>query len=265
MLTCVQTWLAHTDPVSILMKSLKLRSPGTGTWYLQSAQYTAWRTKGNEFTWLYGSAGSGKTFLSAGIIEDLQKYCNNDPAKSLAFFFFDFNDNEKQSPRSMLKSLLSQFLRRFTSVPEMVQSLYAACGNGRREASQEQLLQALRDTIEMIPAPFVVLDALDECSDWKTLLDILTEMQSWGASALRVLLTSRREIVIEEALEDIIKSENTICLKSHLVDKDIETYVHERLVREKSFRKWNDYKNKDVRENIEITLGRGAHGMYSLT
>ena len=262
MLTRVQEWLAPTDSQSKLLASLKLRTAGTGKWYLRSAQYEAWKAGGTSFTWLYGSAGSGKTILSAGIIEDMQECCAENPAKSLAFFFFDFNDVEKQDPANMVKSLLSQFLNRCNRVPDTVRSLRATCENGRREASQQQLLQALRDTLELLPAPFVVLDALDECSSWDALFDIVMEMRSWRKCTLRVLLTSRKEIMIEEALEDIVPSNNRTCLESHLVDKDIVTYVQERLAKDKSFKRWQ--RDPETQGEIEKALGRKAHGMYSL-
>lgn len=217
---------------------------------------------GGSFTWLYGSPGSGKTILSAGIIEDLQGYCDVDPARSLAFFFFDFNDAEKQHPISMMKSLLSQFLNRCTHVPEGVRSLNATCENNRREASEQQLLQALKDTLDLLPAPFVVLDALDECSNWKALFDILQEIQSWSKDTLRVLLTSRKEVEIEETLGNTVPPNNRTCLESHLVDKDIGTYVQERLTKDKSFRRWQG--DSAMKQEIERTLGRKANGMYSL-
>jgi DNA replication protein DnaC len=120
-----------------------LRTASTGKWYLQSAQYEAWKAGAIPFIWLHGLAGSGKTILSAGIINDLQEVCENDPTKSLAFFFFDFNDAEKRDPIDMVKSLLSQVLNRCTIVPDAVRSLHATYESGRREAPVDQLLRAL--------------------------------------------------------------------------------------------------------------------------
>lgn len=214
--------------------------------------------EGGSFTWLYGSPGTGKTILSAGIIEDLKGYCDIDPARSFAFFFFDFNDAEKQHPMGMVKSLVSQFLSQCTHVPEGVRALHATC---KREASGQQLLQALRDTLDLLPAPFVVLDALDECSSWEGLFEILQEMQRCRKDNLRVLLTSRKEVEIEEALEDVVPPGRRTCLESHLVDRDIRTYVQERLMRDKDFRRWQEDSN--LKQEIEKTLGRKAHGMYS--
>ncbi|RMY37711.1 hypothetical protein D0866_03089 [Hortaea werneckii] len=212
------------------------------------------------FTWLHGSAGSGKTILSAGIIKDMQELCEGDPAKSLAYFFFDFKDAGKQDPVDMVKSLLSHFLNSCQSVPDTVRFLYATCENGRREASEHQLLQALKDTLELLPAAFAVLDALDECRDWGALFEILVEMQSWDKGILCVLLTSRKEIQIEEALEDIVPPVDRTCLESDLVDEDIRTYVRERLAKDKSFKTLRE--DLEIKEEIESTLGRKAGGMF---
>jgi hypothetical protein len=253
--------LAPTDPRPKLRISLKLRSAGTGKWYLQSAQYAEWKAGRAPFTWLYGSAGSGKTILSAGIIEDMQRHCNDDLARSLAFFFFDFHDTEKQNPDNMLRSLLSQFLNRCTRIPEAVQSLHHTCEDGRRKASEQQLLQALKGTLEIFPEPFVILDALDECSDWCTLQDIVEEMQSWSRTTPRVLMTSRKETKIEKALKGVVLADNRLCLETSLVDKDIGTYVRERLANDNAFERWQN--DLEVREEIKTHLGRKAGGMYS--
>jgi hypothetical protein len=191
----------------------------------------------------------------------MQMFCNEDPSNALAYFFFDFNDAKKQDPINMVKSLLSQFVNVCTSVPEKVRSIHATCEKERREASQEELLQALRNTLELLPATFIVLDALDECSSWGTLFETIEEMQKWG-KGIRVILTSRKEAMIEEDLEDIVPPDDQICLESHLVDIDIKTYVQEKLAH-KSFKRWR--RDSEIQKEIQRTLGQEAHGMYSLS
>ena len=84
-----------------------------------------------------------------------------------------------------------------------------------------------------------------------------------GQEYTRILLTSRKEIRIEEALEEIMSPDNRTCLESRLVDKDIRTYVQERLAKDKSFKRWQ--RDPEIQEEIERTLGRKAYGMYSLS
>ncbi|KAI7191295.1 hypothetical protein KC363_g3950 [Hortaea werneckii] len=255
LLVTIQQRLAPPDPFTNLHKALKLRSANTGKWYLQGDQFEAYKAQTSYFGWLYGSAGSGKTILSASIVDSLQHFCSKDPARSLAFFFFDFNDVAKQDANNMVKSLLSQFLQECTRIPDSAQRLSTA-------ASEQQLLHALRDVMETLPMPFVVLDALDECNDRDRLFEILEGVHSWGNKSLHMLVTSRKEVEIEDTLEDLVLSANRTCLESHLVDEDIRTYVHERLTEDKSFRRWQ--RDPEIQEEIEQTLGKQACGMFAV-
>ncbi|KAI7345806.1 hypothetical protein KC354_g14537 [Hortaea werneckii] len=253
-LVAIQRRLAPPDPFLDLRKALKLRSTNTGQWYLEGAQFEAYKAESSSFVWLCGSAGSGKTILCASIIDSLQQFCSKDPARSLAFFFFDFNDAAKQDPDIMVKSLLSQCLERCTKIPNAAKCLSIT-------ASEQQILDALRDTMEALPMPFVILDALDECKNRERLFEILEEMQSWGNKSLHVTVTSRKEVEIDDALEDLVLPKNKTCLESHLVDEDIRTYVHERLTQDKAFRRWQ--REPDIQEEIEQTLGKQACGIQS--
>ncbi|KAI6894067.1 hypothetical protein KC318_g12198 [Hortaea werneckii] len=187
LLVTIQQRLAPPDPFVNLHKALKLRSAKTGEWYLQGAQFQAYKTQSSYFGWLHGSAGSGKTILSASIIDSLQQFCSKDPARSLAFCFFDFNDAAKQDANSMVKSLLSQFLEKCTRIPSTAQCLSTT-------TSEKQLLDALKATIEALPVLFVVLDALDECNNRERLFEILKQIQSWGNKSLHILSEDGRVI-----------------------------------------------------------------------
>jgi hypothetical protein len=93
------------------------------------------------------------------------------------------------------------------------------------------------------------------------LLDTLKTIADWKDDALHLLVTSRKERDIESSLENIVDTQNTICLKSALVDKDIFKYVHQRLSDDKNLRKWQ--KDTEVRDEIEMALMKGPHGMYA--
>ncbi|KAI7377440.1 hypothetical protein KC328_g14421 [Hortaea werneckii] len=173
LLARIQRWLSPPDPQLNFRKSLKLRSEDTGKWYLQGTQYEAWKVEGGSFTWLYGSPGTGKTILSAGIIEDLKGYCDIDPARSFAFFFFDFNDAEKQHPMGMVKSLVSQF--RWAACQLDVLAQCVTRGKVRRA------LQDLPKTLDETYAR--ILRAIDEGQNAEEAVKILI----WLACAERPL------------------------------------------------------------------------------
>ncbi|KAF2811529.1 uncharacterized protein BDZ99DRAFT_559599 [Mytilinidion resinicola] len=114
--------------------------------------------------------------------------------------------------------------------------------------------------IQKFPQSYIILDALDECGDRTVLIDILEGITEWRLKKLHVLVTSRNEPGIEISLESIANEQNTICLDTKLVDRDIEKYVRQRLSNDRVLRKWQ--RDPVLRHEIEVRLMKGAHGMF---
>jgi hypothetical protein len=106
---------------------------------------------------------------------------------------------------------------------------------------------------------YVVLDALDECTQRQELMDVLNTVVGWQLDNLHLLITGRNERDIESSLENYIREEDTLCLQRDVVNKDIQRYVQQRLRDDKGLAKWN--KDAAVREEIEAALMSGARGM----
>jgi hypothetical protein len=105
-----------------------------------------------------------------------------------------------------------------------------------------------------------VLDALDECTQRAELMEMIETMVGWKIQNLHLLVTSRRERDIESSLEGFVDPQNSICLQSEVVDKDIQRYVRQRLSNDKRLRKWE--KDSSMIGQIENVLISGAKGMY---
>ena len=161
----------------------------------------------------------------------------------------------------MIRSLISQLSRQCTKIPTTLETLFSSCENGQRQPSPEALLEVLYQIVQGFPQSYIVLDALDECTDRVELMDILERIAKWRLKKLRLLVTSRKERDIERSLECVVDEQNAICLQSKLVDKDIYTYVRQRLSDDKSLSKWQE--DPDIRHEIEVALMKGAHGMYA--
>ena len=110
------------------------------------------------------------------------------------------------------------------------------------------------------PCVYIVFDALDECSGRAELMDILETMSAWQLQNVHTLLTNRKERDIESSLDTFILHQNTVCLQSEVVDKDIQKYVQQRLSNDKRLSRWG--KDPTLRQDIETTLMKGAQGMY---
>jgi hypothetical protein len=106
------------------------------------------------------------------------QYCNSDPGKVVAYFFFDFNDIQKQNPELMVRSLICQLSQECVRIPTSLDTLFSSCGNGQRQPSLHALLEVLQQIMQEFPHIYIVIDALDECSRRAELTDILETMSA---------------------------------------------------------------------------------------
>ena len=254
-------WLSAPDPSTNYQKALKLRQPDTGGWFLEGTAYTKWKTKAVSPLWLYGIPGCGKTILCSAVLCDVRQHCQDGPGSVVAYFFFDFNDEQKRDPEMMVRSLLCQLSQQSENIPASLDDLYTSCGSGKQQPSADALRRALQLTIEELPQVYIVLDALDECSQRAELMETLETVVGCKFKNLHLLVTSRREKDIESTLEEFVDNQSRVCLQSTLVDPDIQRYVRQRLSTDKTLQKWK--KDDDVRHEIEDVLRDGAHGMYA--
>jgi Cdc6-like AAA superfamily ATPase len=257
----IHRWLSPPDPSTNYQKALEQRQDDTGLWFLESDRYVKWTTDAASFLWLYGIPGCGKTILSSAILKNVLQHCNNNPQKVVAYFYFDFNDMQKQKPELMLRSLICQLLQQCLKIPASLGTRFSSRGNEQpQQPSLHALVKIMRQIAQELPHVYIVLDALDECSERTKLMDIIETISTWKLQNLHVLVTSRRERDIQSSLAPLIDQKNSICLQSEVVDVDIHRYVQQRLSKDKRLSKWG--KDLALSEEIEAALMKGAHGMY---
>ena len=250
-------WLAAPDPSTNYNRALKDRNPMTGLWFIRSSAYADWKTTPGSFLWLHGIAGCGKTILSSTILQNVFEECQAEATSAVLYFYFDFNDAEKERHEKMIRSLISQLSR--CCAKSALQDLYSSCLNGERQPTFDVLLKTLRRMMASLEDIYIIIDALDECTEREQLLTGLEEMASWDDVSLHMLTTSRRETDIEEVLKLLSDERNRISIQSALVNADIRTYTHDRLQNDRKLRRW--LKHPGVQLEIEDTLVEKAAGM----
>ncbi|KAG4414253.1 hypothetical protein IFR04_012625, partial [Cadophora malorum] len=252
----IRHWLSSPDPSSNHNAACKARQPTTGEWFLKSSEFEEWKMTSRSFLWLYGIPGCGKSVLCSTVIREVKSQYKSNPAVAIAYFYFDFNDTEKQRHDKFTRSLIEQLAWQSPKALAYLETLFSHCQDGKQQPTQDALEIALQKILNEFGETFIILDALDECKEREELLLLLQNLTSWGAGNLHVLATSRRERDIEETLESLTTSE--ICLQSALVDNDIRIYLSERLQNDSKLKRWP----ANVRREIEDTLMEGAQGMF---
>ena len=245
-------WLTKVDPFTNHTAAHAKHEPGTGEWFVLSREYSSWMLPGRSL-WLHGIPGAGKTVLCSTIIESIKSRCS--PRTSCLYFYFDFSDLQKQKVVNMLYSFLAQLS--IAGVLPEVRSLFDVCGHGTREAIVIQLTETLLSVARQISSQtnpiYIMIDALDECSDRKILLNVIgTILES---KQMNVLVTSRREHDISLKLTRLM--DYVIPIEDERVDVDINLHVQRCLTDDPELRNWED----NLKSIMIQTLTSKARGM----
>lgn len=254
-----RAWLSAPDSPLNHNDACKKRQPKTGSWFVASPEFSAWKTNPDSFLWLHGIAGCGKTILSSTIIEDVFRHCHLKSTYAVVYFYFDFNDDEKQLHEKMIRSLISQLSAQSGNASKLLETLFSSCLHGERQPTRHSLLLTLRKMVEEFAETFIILDALDECVERKELLADIKEIAKWKLGKLHMLVTSRREIDIERSLGPLINDHDEVCIQDDLVNDDIRAYVRQRLETDEELARWRS--RPEVQDEIETKLMEKANGM----
>jgi hypothetical protein len=99
---------------------------------------------------------------SSTIIENIKAIIQAQPEIGLAYFYFDLNDKAKQTPRSLLSSLVITLTVKSNNYGP-IQSLYQQ-HNGLHLPTEHELLALLRELLEGFEQAYIIVDAMDECN-----------------------------------------------------------------------------------------------------
>ena len=149
--------------------------PGRGDWLLEDPLYTRWHKESAcSLIWLHGKVGSGKSTLTAIVIDDVMKRATAGQNPPPVYFYCSRSiaEPERSNPATILASIVRQLLSMHPMVPlsQSVVEKYERKGQGF--SSSGLSLDECRDIIlEMVGQSrmtTVVIDALDEVGAFET-------------------------------------------------------------------------------------------------
>jgi hypothetical protein len=193
--------------------------------------------------------------LSSSIIDKLPEATES---LGIAYFFFDGRDSQKelQLHNNLIRSLISQLSdTQHGGITENLVDLYKRCGEVR-QPSDEQLQNVLRDILDRFSNVYIMIDALDECTDREKTLNWANKFisdRNRKAANLHIVVTSRPERDIHEIFT---------ALDLHSIDvgeANTEDVVgHLKLQMESKFMKYDE----NTRAKIMSELEEHAEGSY---
>lgn len=194
---------------------------------------------------------------SSTVIEETFRRCAKNPAHACAYFLFDNRSAQTDQALhgQLIRSLIRQLCAQSSGVPASLVELH---GSGHQQVSLASLQTVLQQIIAEFKRAYIIIDALDECTDWNKVLVWISNLLQWTEGKPRVLFSSRPEQEILEKLALVeFESLTRVSLNGKHSDADIETYVDAMLTH---MTRWDCATLALVRKAL-IT---GASGMYVL-
>ncbi|KAJ7051654.1 hypothetical protein C8F01DRAFT_1174452 [Mycena amicta] len=221
----LERWLKPADVAINQREAQDKRHPGTGNWFINSRiEFAVWKYTPAAVLWLYGMPGSGKTVLSSTIIETLREN-----AELHAFFYFNTNNREQCTITQLLSTLTMQLSVQVNLPHKTLLALWETHNKPQHLLGNAKLLtEALIPLLEQLATArpvYLVLDALDECTECDKLLDLLEKLVDPSRPNVHLLVTSRPEVPVPEKLER--------CTTTVTIDRststDIDSYLDDAL------------------------------------
>jgi hypothetical protein len=151
----------------------------------------------------------------------------------MAYFYFDFRNDNKQGLYDLVTSLLIQLSARSSLRSDILSDLYLGHDEGTNQPSDDDLMRCLTDMLKLPdPRPiYLIMDALDESPNTSGIpsprgrvLRLLKELVDLHLPNVHICVTSRLENDIQNVIVPLP------CLRVSLHDeigqkKDIEDFV----------------------------------------
>ena len=183
---------------------------------------------------------------------------------SFAYYYFDFNDSDKQDFRGLLSSLLIQLCTRSRPGYEILLNLYRENGNiFGGQPSEPDMIQCLKKVLELFfhDRVYIIVDAVDESliTGWpsprENILKLIKDFTNLHPN-MRLCVTSRPEVDIQTVLEPL--APHAFSLHDEEGQKDnIINYIKSVVGSDEKMQKWS----QEVRELVIHSLSEKAMGM----
>ncbi|KAH9968557.1 hypothetical protein BJV74DRAFT_271199 [Russula compacta] len=256
-------WLSPPDPSINHNIACKAHHNDTAQWFFQGNIFNQWKSTGS-FLWIHGMPGSGKSILCSSIVQNIRTLCDAGGA-SMAFFYFDFRDVNKQKLHNLLPSLLIQLSAWSGPCCDILARLHSKHNRGIHRPNDRAMVECLKEmlTLQAQRPTYIIMDALDECpittsvpSPREEVLELVEELIGLRLPNVHICVTSRPELDIQAVLEPLTL--HLVSLHEESGQKqDIGDYVSSFVHSDRRMRRWRE-EDKDL---VIKTLSERAEGM----
>ncbi|RDW58456.1 hypothetical protein BP5796_12386 [Coleophoma crateriformis] len=237
------------------------RTAHTGEWLVANSRYLEWQgISTSTILWLHGRPGSGKTYLTSRIIDDIESALRTSQNnEGFAYFYCNRNEAQRRDPLAVLRSFVRQLSTTINEEHSMQTQLKQFCFQNQMkgcELSKGECKELLLNFINIYPKTTLVLDALDECETKERdfLIEVFDQFVEKSTKLVKIFVSSRPESDIRARFQ----SKTNIEITTQDNYDDISRFVESEIVKHP---RWNCLDSRFRKEIVE-TLRKRSDGMF---
>ncbi|KAJ7112583.1 ankyrin repeat-containing domain protein [Mycena epipterygia] len=228
----------------------KLHHKGTGNWFLNGGRFHEWK-KNPGSLWIEGQSGAGKSVLSSTVIAQLFDVQATARSSAVAYFYFDFRNEQNQLVEIMLRSIILQLSAQSPNPYAALDQQYKP-SRGQTLPTYENLLDILEKLLLEFGRTYIVLDALDECNEQDLLVGLISLLRGWSSKILlHLLFTSQTRELFTAWFEGV----EHVALELETTQEDIAAFVTSELESNSKLRRWAKHTAEITRKVVEKSKG----------
>ncbi|CAI7573132.1 unnamed protein product [Penicillium pancosmium] len=266
----ILNWISPSSPNddhTRILEHGKLNSEyaDSGRWLFSCPEFQSWSSVENEDVstlWLRGPVGTGKSSLVCLTVEK----CLNGPILETSCIAYCYcskkqGTGDANSPKAVLQSLLRQLAWSTSdlSISPSIKAKYVAAQKNPAAGTSGLLvydcLQLLKQLIARYKQVTIIIDALDECSDFFELLSHLVDISSACEGKVKYLLSSRMNVPVNQFF-----SESATIEVGQDGKEDVDFFIATEM--ERNLRRLTQCNALDLRGNMTRVLSDRAQGMF---
>lgn len=221
----VLDWLSINDFAARQRDIIAKRQAGTAHLMFGSRRFAAWAHGRSKTLLCHGIPGVGKTMAAAIAADFIIRWKRSNRIEAFnigaAWVFCNYRSQTTQGVSALLAAILRQLVECRPDLLPIVEHLHDGCKEDSSRPSRDKLFDALRQVCSRLTYTYIIVDALDECSDqYGARSQLIEQLQRLQTEAdVRLLFTSR------PISEVIIRAKADIILKLRTSGDDIARYV----------------------------------------
>ncbi|CAO2647534.1 Nn.00g084560.m01.CDS01 [Neocucurbitaria sp. VM-36] len=252
--------LPAVDYVTKHSQKSTLKHAGTTEWLKDTPQYIKWYTSlSSACFYCYGIPGSGKTVLSASLVNSLLEAGARHRDSLVCYYYCDYTEIASLGPMAFMSSLLQQVVQALP-LHQFDDELPCDLDNGKCPPSLSECIQYFSNLLKAFKIAYIVIDGINELTPEGQIfaLDLIDHLLQPTSIITKIFVTSR---IGEYTIHRSLKGHESLKITKGLVDKDIALFISEQI--EDMTKHKNSLLNKrGLKQDIIDALVDGANGMF---